>query len=155
MATSKNPLKGTQKVADFLSILLADESVLYLKMRNAHWNVEGADFHTMHTYFEDLYTEQATNIDEVAERIRKIDHFAPATMSEYLKLTHLTEKRGKDNDSMSYIKELLGDVEAIIIYIREKLKELEKEIDQGTEDYVNTLAEQHETTAWMLRSHLR
>lgn len=155
MATSKNPLKGTQKVADFLSILLADESVLYLKMRNAHWNVEGADFHTMHTYFEGLYTEQATNIDEVAERIRKIDHFAPATMSEYLKLTHLTEKRGNDNNSMSYIKELLGDVEAIIIYIREKLKELEKEIDQGTEDYVNALAEQHETTAWMLRSHLR
>lgn len=155
MTTPKSPLKGTQKVADFLSILLADESVFYLKMRNAHWNVEGADFHTMHTYFEELYTQQATNIDEVAERIRKIDHFAPATMSEYLKLTHLTEKRGNDNDSMSYIKELLGDVEAIIIYIREKLVELEKEIDQGTEDYVNALAEQHETTAWMLRSHLR
>ncbi|HUH50863.1 MAG TPA: DNA starvation/stationary phase protection protein [Flavobacterium sp.] len=155
MATPKNPLKGTQKVADFLSILLADESILYLKMRNAHWNVEGSDFHAMHIYFEELYTAQATNIDEVAERIRKIDHFAPATMSEYLKLTHLTEKRGNDNNSMSYIKELNADIEAIIIYIREKLEELKKEIDQGTEDYVNALAEQHETTAWMLRSHLR
>ena len=39
-------------VADQLAKLLADEFVLYTKTRNAHWNVEGADFHTMHLFFE-------------------------------------------------------------------------------------------------------
>ncbi len=34
-----------QEVAIVLSILLADEFVLYTKTRNAHWNVEGIDFH--------------------------------------------------------------------------------------------------------------
>jgi len=147
--------KVSQKVADFLSVLLADEFVLYLKTRNAHWNVEGPDFHTMHTYFEQQYTELATVIDEVAERLRKIDHYAPATMSEYLELTHLSEKRKGNNDSLSYISELLNDYQAIISYIREQLITLEKEIDQGTEDYVNALAEQHDKTAWMLRAHLK
>jgi len=147
--------KVSQKVADFLSVLLADEFLLYLKTRNAHWNVEGPDFHTMHLYFEEQYNELATVIDEVAERIRKIDHYAPATMTQYLELTHLTEKRNGKNDSMSYIADLLADYEAIIAYIREQLVALEDEIDMGTEDYVSTLAEQHEKTAWMLRAHLR
>jgi len=149
-----NP-KVSQKVADFLSVLLADEFVLYLKTRNAHWNVEGPDFHAMHVYFEEQYTELATIFDEVAERLRKVGHYAPATMAEYLELTHLTEQRKGKNDSMSYISELLNDYETIITYIREQVIALEDEIDQGTEDYVDALAEQHEKTAWMLRAHLK
>jgi starvation-inducible DNA-binding protein len=35
-----------------LTKLLADEFVLYTKTRNAHWNVEGVDFHSMHLFFE-------------------------------------------------------------------------------------------------------
>ena len=38
-------------VALELSKLLADEFLLYTKTRNAHWNVEGPDFHSMHTFF--------------------------------------------------------------------------------------------------------
>jgi starvation-inducible DNA-binding protein len=34
------------EIALELSKLLADEFVLYTKIRNAHWNVEGADFYT-------------------------------------------------------------------------------------------------------------
>lgn len=148
--------KDTTKIADFLSVLLADEFVLYMKTRNAHWNVEGPDFHSKHVYFEDLYTELQEVIDEVAERIRKIGHYAPATLTQYLKLTHLTEQEpdGK-NDSLTYIKDLLGDHEAIILYIRDQFENLGNIMDKGTDDYITTLLEQHEKTAWMLRSHLK
>lgn len=44
--------ESRQAVADILSKLLADEFVLYTKTRNAHWNVEGSDFHSMHLFFE-------------------------------------------------------------------------------------------------------
>jgi len=36
------------KVAHTLNGFLADEFLLYLKTRNAHWNIEGSDFHAMH-----------------------------------------------------------------------------------------------------------
>lgn len=39
------------KVANVLSGFLADEFLLYLKTRNAHWNIEGSDFHSMHKFF--------------------------------------------------------------------------------------------------------
>lgn len=149
--------KETQAITDILSPLLADEFVLYLKTRNAHWNVEGPDFHAVHVYFEQLYTELETIIDEAAERIRKLGHYAPATFKEYLGLTHLSEKKISKNDSLSYMKELLMDHESVIMYLRGSLEKIgEKfEYDFGTEDYLTSLLEYHEKTAWMLRSHLK
>ena len=38
-------------VAHALNGFLADEFILYLETKNAHWNVEGPDFHTMHKFF--------------------------------------------------------------------------------------------------------
>ncbi|WP_292008386.1 DNA starvation/stationary phase protection protein [Chryseobacterium sp.] len=151
-----NP-KQTEGIAEILEPLLADEFLLYLKTRNAHWNIEGPDFHTVHVYFEQLYTELEDVIDEVAERIRKIGHYAPATMKEYLELTHLSEKRENKNNSLSYIKDLLSDHEAIIMYLRGSIDQINEkfEYDYGTSDFLTTLMEQHEKTAWMLRSHLK
>lgn len=83
-----------QAVSDQLAKLLADEFVLYTKTRNAHWNIEGPDFHSMHVFFEQQYNELDEIMDSVAERIRKIGHYAPATLTQLLQLTHLTEKPG-------------------------------------------------------------
>ncbi len=149
--------KQTEIIAEIMEPLLADEFLLYLKTRNAHWNIEGPDFHTVHTYFEQLYTELENIVDEVAERIRKIGHYAPATMKTYLKITHLSEEATEGNDSLSFFRRLLSDHEAIIIHLRESISKLQKEVElaYGTIDYLTSLMEQHETTAWMLRSHLK
>lgn len=147
--------KKAESIAEVLSSLLADEFVLYAKTRNAHWNVQGPDFHTVHLYFETLYHELETYIDDVAERIRQIGHFAPATLKDYLELTSLTEERVDKNDSISFIKDLLSDHEAIIIFLRENIDKIEEDYDFGTSDFLTSLMEKHEKTAWMLRSHLK
>ncbi len=142
-------------VALELSKLLADEFLLYTKTRNAHWNVEGPDFHSMHLFFEAQYTQLAEVVDSVAERIRTLGHYAPATLAEFLRLTHLTEKSNQDNTSAGFIKELLADHEAIIIFIRENINAFaSKYEDAGTSDFITGLMEQHEKLAWMLRAHL-
>ena len=55
--------KNLQAVAAELSKLLADEFVLYTKTRNAHWNVEGPDFHSMHIFFEQQYEHLEDVVD--------------------------------------------------------------------------------------------
>lgn len=148
--------KDTQAVAVILNKLLADEHVLYVKIRNAHWNVEGPDFHAQHLFFEGLYNEWAETIDEIAERVRAIGHYAVGTMKEFLELTQLTEMHYQKNDSQGFIKELLSDLESIIIYIREQLDLVsDKHDDAGTEDFLVGVMAAHEKTAWMLRAHLR
>jgi len=147
--------KDTQAVAAILNKLLADEHVLYIKLRNAHWNVEGPDFHAQHLFFEGLYEELGNTIDEVAERILSLGQYALGTMKEYLELSQLDEMRYSKNDSQGFIKELLGDYEAIISFIREQLDTVaEQHNDAGTEDFLVSIIEDHEKTAWMLRAHI-
>jgi starvation-inducible DNA-binding protein len=139
-----------------LSKLLADEYVLYTKTRNAHWNVEGPDFHSMHVFFESQYGALEDILDSVAERIRTLGHYAPATLKSFLELTHLTEYSERKNDSMGFIKELLADHESIIEFIRGNINVFANDYkDLGTSDYITGLMEEHEKMAWMLRSHLR
>jgi starvation-inducible DNA-binding protein len=143
-------------VSDQLSKLLADEFVLYTKTRNAHWNIEGPDFHSMHIFFESQYGELDELMDSVAERIRKIGHYAPATLAQLLQLTHLTEKSDNKNDSQGFLKELLEDHESIIEFIRGNINPFAtKYNDAGTSDFITGLMETHESMAWMLRSHFR
>src|ERR1700709_1414789 len=148
--------ESRQAVAFELSKLLADEYILYTKTRNAHWNVEGPDFHSMHVFFEAQYGAIEDILDSVAERILSLVHSAPATLKSFLELTHLTEYSERKNDSLGFIKELLADHESIIEFIRGNISPFADDYkDQGTSDYITGLMEEHEKMAWMLRSHLR
>ncbi|WP_420153751.1 Dps family protein [Siphonobacter sp.] len=143
------------EVAHSLGKVLADEYVLYTKTRKAHWCVTGPDFHSKHLFFESQYQQLEEIIDEVAERIRTLGHFPPATLKEFLQLTHLTEQSREKNDSLGFIKELLADHESILIHLRENIDGYANALhDAGSSDYITGLMETHEKMAWMLRAHL-
>ena len=147
--------ENRQAVATELSKALADEYVLYLKTRNAHWNVEGVDFYDKHKLFENQFAQLDEFIDSIAERIRSVGHYAPATLKLFLSLTQLTEMTREKNDSEGFITELLEDHENIIIKLRENIHRFSNEFhDAGTCDFITGLMEEHEKMAWVLRSHL-
>jgi len=145
-----------QAIAIELAKMLADENVLYVKTKNAHWNIDGDDFYDKHKFFESQFGQIDEFIDSVAERIRSIGHYAPATLQSYLSLTHLTEKNRDHNDSLGFMKELLEDHESIIINLREHIHSFANDYhDLGTSDFITGLMESHEKMAWFLRSHLK
>jgi starvation-inducible DNA-binding protein len=147
--------ESINKVVEVLIKILADEFVLYTKTKRAHWNVEGPDFYNKHLFFEQQYDAIDEIVDTVAERIRTLGHYAPATLKDFLALTHLTEELKEKNDSNGFIKELLLDHESIIIYLRENINSIANELqDAGTSDFITGLVENHEKMAWMLRAHL-
>lgn len=149
--------KGNREaVVAMLSKLLADEYVLYTKLRNAHWNVEGIDFHAMHLFFEGEYNKIAEIVDEVAERIRMLGFYSPATLSEFIKLSQLKDGSPKKNDSATFIAFLLEDHNTIIKFIRKSIDEnAEEHKDEGTADFITGIMESHEQMAWMLRASLK
>jgi starvation-inducible DNA-binding protein len=149
---AENSAAGAHKLA----VMLADEFLLYTKTRNAHWNVEGPDFYAKHKFFEDQYEQLDETIDGIAERIRSIGHYAPATLNGFLQLTRLTEKSREANSSEGFIKDLLFDHESVILHLRENINRFANEYhDLGTSDFITGLMEAHEKMAWMLRSHLK
>lgn len=143
------------EVAHSLGKILADEYTLYTKTRKAHWCVTGPDFHNMHLFFESQYDQLEEIIDDLAERIRTLGHYPPASLKEYLQLTHLSEEIREDNSGAGYIKELLSDHESILIHLRGNINGYANRLhDAGSSDYITGLMETHEKMAWMLRAHL-
>ena len=79
--------KDREQIGEQLSKLLADTYSLYLKTHSFHWNITGPQFNSLHTMFETQYNELWLAADEVAERIRTLDVFAPGSYSQFGKLT--------------------------------------------------------------------
>jgi starvation-inducible DNA-binding protein len=150
-------LKDTQRkpVIDILNRLLANEVLLYVKTRNYHWNVEGPDFSETHKFFEAQYEQLDEMMDDTAERARALGGRAAGSMGEYLKLTLLTEDKGKTSGEKAMISDLLNDHETIIRQLRKDLDLVgDTHGDMGTNDFLTGLMEDHEKMAWMLRSYL-
>ena len=145
---------NTQAVSNKLQQLLADEQIIYAKTRNYHWNIEGPNFMEMHLFYERLYTELAEVIDQVAERIRKIGHFAQGRLQDFLKQANLLEGE-YTTDQVEQLKNLLSDHETIIRYLRKDIDEFEdKYKDAGSADFITGLLQQHEEWAWFIRSYV-
>jgi len=134
-----------------LSRVLADSYGLYLKTHNYHWNVVGPMFHSLHTMFEQEYTELALAVDEIAERIRALGEVAPATYRQFSRLSSVPEDEDVP-DAPEMVRRLVQAHETTARTAREVLRIAEDASDQVSTDLLVRRLEVHEKTAWMLRS---
>jgi starvation-inducible DNA-binding protein len=147
--------KNLKSLATLLNSLLADEVILYMKTRQAHWNYEGDNFHEMHKFFESQYETLDEIMDEVAERVRMLGHFASGSLKDFVQLSRLTEEKTSFSNQKESVSSLLNDHETVIRILRTDAKDAdEKYKDLGTADFLTGLLEQHEKMAWMLRAYL-
>jgi starvation-inducible DNA-binding protein len=142
--------KKLQDESKLLSVVLADEVMLYTKTRKFHWNVSGNSFMELHLLFEGQYTELEKIIDEVAERITQLGQKSIGTMQEFLDHTNLKETPGENPEQKSMVSELLSDHETVIKNIRKSVAECEEMEDAGTTDFLTSVMMKHEKTAWIL-----
>jgi starvation-inducible DNA-binding protein len=143
-----------QPLATMLNTLLADEYVLYTKTRNYHWNVTGSNFMDLHKLFEGQYEQLDEAIDSIAERSRALGHYSLGSLKDFLAITRLTEEK-TPTSAKEMLQNLLNDHEAIIRILRnDAAAAAEQYKDLGTGDFLTGLMEEHEKTAWFLRSYL-
>ena len=142
-----------EEIATGLSKLLADSYSLYLKTHNYHWNVTGPQFNTLHTMFEGQYTELATAVDEIAERIRALGIKAPGSYSAFAGLTAIDEGTGDEN-AEEMIRQLVIGQETVARTARQAFPAAEAGSDEPTADLLTQRMNTHEKNAWMLRSML-
>jgi len=140
-------------IAHGLSRLLADSYTLYLKTHNFHWNVTGPMFNTLHLMFETQYTELATAVDLIAERIRALGMSAPGSYADFASLSSIKDAQGVPR-AEDMIRELVEGQEAVVRTAREVFPLVEKASDEPSADLLTQRMQVHEKNAWMLRSML-
>jgi starvation-inducible DNA-binding protein len=139
------------KIAAELSRLLADTYTLYLKTHNFHWNVVGPFFGSLHLMFETQYTELALAVDELAERIRALGHFAPGSYAEFASLATVREATGRYT-AMQMVEQLAADNETVADTASKVFAVAEAAGDQPTADLAVTRQQLHQKSAWMLHA---
>ncbi len=139
-------------VADALNGVLADSYTLYQKTHAYHWNVTGPQFHTLHVMFEEQYREMWTALDELAERVRALGVYAPASGKVFSELSSLESAESEPPSAPQMLQNLLSDHETLIRRAREALETAGEANDAATEDLLTVRIQTHQKTAWMLRS---
>ncbi len=139
-------------LANELKPALADLFMVYTKLRNYHWNVEGVYFYQLHQLFEKLYDELADDIDEIAERIRILGVKAPATLHEYINLAKVKEQPGEYPEANEMVKNIIDDFEYLVAEINKLAKRsqnlFEDEISAGL---LYGLVGRYEKHLWMIK----
>ncbi|MDX6750705.1 Dps family protein [Geminicoccaceae bacterium 1502E] len=166
MATSKpeashEPLRpeigldrdARKALAEGLAQVLADSYTLLGKTHGFHWNVTGPQFPGLHPLFEEQYRDLQDAVDEIAERIRALGHFAPGSLGQFLARTAVDDEKGVPA-AQDMLKQLAKDNELLARQCRKVVETCDKTDDTVTEDLMNGRIAFHEKAAWMLRASL-
>lgn len=147
-------MKENKETIEKLNALLADFQIYYQNLRGFHWNIQGKAFFELHIKFEELYTDAATKVDEIAERILTIGGTPLHSFDDYLATAQISSVKNI-HDGEASVKTVVANLEQIVAQEKE-LKELAGKIsDGGTEDQMSALIEEQEKTLWMYKAWLK
>ncbi|CAH0227783.1 DNA protection during starvation protein 2 [Peribacillus sp. Bi96] len=141
-----------KKLGTLVNKEIANFSVLYTKIHNYHWFVNGPHFFELHQKLEELYVEVTSNYDELAERLLAIGEKPVATLKEYMVLTTIEEATGNENTE-DMVQSVINDFEKLSEEFLEIIAVAEEE-DPVTADMLTGMKKSLNKHAWMLRAYL-
>lgn len=145
--------KKVDIVAKNLNQLLAAYQLHYQKLRNFHWNLKSQDFFILHDKFEQFYTDANEKIDDIAERILTLRVRPISQLSEYLKVSQISECP-EELGHVQMVQEVLNDYSVLIKLGRDVLSAASEAEDEGTIDMLGGYVGDLEKNCWMLSSYL-
>ncbi|OKL49282.1 Dps family protein [Boudabousia marimammalium] len=131
---------------------LVDLTELSLQAKQAHWNIQGAGFQSLHEFLDGVVDEARTDLDEFAERLAAIGLVSDgrsATVSSTTTLQPMPEGVIDVPDGYKLI-------EAALAQTADTMKKYIKQIDASdplSADLLIATARELEKKAWMLRMY--
>ncbi len=140
------------KLTENLNKQVANWFILYMKLHNYHWYVKGDQFFTLHLKFEELYTEAALHLDNIAERLLALQGLPVASLTDCLKLATVKEATGKEAASEMVVR-IFEDFNVIIGELKTGISLAQELTDEATADLLTTIRTSLEKHVWMLQSY--
>jgi starvation-inducible DNA-binding protein len=143
----------SRSLQELLNKQIASWTVLYVKLHNFHWYVKGSQFFTLHNKFEELYTEAALYIDDLAERLLAIEGKPVATMKGAMELAQVKEAQGNET-AEQMVASISADFTTLIADLKNGMGQAQSEGDETTADMLLAIHSSLEKHVWMLQSFL-
>lgn len=132
-----------------LKTLLSDSVTMYFVAHGYHWNVEGPDFSQYHDLFGTIYEDVYSSIDPIAEDLRKLDEYAPFTLSKFIELRTVESVEVAPNPK-AMAKALLKVNEGVLVTIGKAFASATKANEQGIANFLSERENMHKKWHWQL-----
>ncbi|QRG70461.1 DNA starvation/stationary phase protection protein [Brevibacillus choshinensis] len=141
-------------VSTLLNKQVANWTVLYTKLHNFHWNVNGPQFFTLHQKFEELYTEASGHIDSLAERVLSIGGKPIATLAASLQEASIKEATGNES-AEQMVSSVVDDFTLLVGELKVARNVADQADDEATADMLLSIQSGLEKHVWMLKAFLQ
>ena len=122
----------TAPVCEGLNIALASFQALYLQYQKHHFVVQGAEFYSLHDFFQESYEQAQGNVHDLGERLNGLGGVPAASFSTLAQLCCFSPEADGIFSSRQMIENDLAAEQAIIQLIRRQASQAESLGDRAT-----------------------
>ena len=125
-------LNVTSAICEGFNVVLASFQALYLQYQKHHFVVEGAEFYSLHEFFNDSYGEVQGHIHEIGERLNGMGGVPVASFAKLAELCCFTPEPDGIYSCRAMAAHDLEAEQAIIKLIRRQATQAESLGDRAT-----------------------
>lgn len=149
------PEKIRAEVISTLNLSLASTSDLYAQLKQAHWNVKGPEFISLHKLFDEIAEGLEEHIDAIAERITALGGTALGTIQQAVKNSALQEYPIDIFSAKDHLAHLTHNIAILGELTRDHMDDTEELNDMSTNDVYIDLSRFLDKNLWFLEAHLQ
>jgi starvation-inducible DNA-binding protein len=140
-------------IIEILNQSLADGLDLQLQIKQAHWNVKGADFIGVHELLDKINDAVRDQVDEIAERTAQLGGVAEGTIQRIQTRTHLPEYPLDIHKSHDHLKAIAGALANFGKHVRKAIADT-ADLDADTSDLYTQVSRETDKSLWFIESFL-
>lgn len=155
MYPTKNDLheKNRAPLVELLNARLADAIDLQTQCKQAHWNVKGPNFISLHELFDKLNEDVEGYVDDIAERAVQLGGIAEGTARSVAKRTTLAEYAAKTGAGRDHVEALSSALAFFGRSVRQSIGKTAELGDADTTDLFTEVSRGVDKWLWFVEAH--
>ena len=133
---------------------LASAADLMLSTKEAHWNVRGPNFMSIHLFFDKLNGEVSVYVDDLAERIVQMGGYAHGTLRDAAGGTRLPAYPENIHTEKDHLEALISQFVTFSKLVRAGIDTADDADDLDTADLLTQVSRGLDKQIWFLEAHL-
>jgi starvation-inducible DNA-binding protein len=156
MASTRNDLHAKVRTAatKLLNARLADALDLESAAKQAHWNVKGPQFISLHKLFDELHSNVEEHVDTIAERITALGGVALGTVQAATRASSLEPYPEDISEGADHLEALADRLADFGKKARTAIEQAAKLGDADTADLFTAVSRDADKFLWFLEAHL-
>lgn len=157
MYTTKNtlPEKIRIQTCGMLQLHLANSIDLTSQAKQAHWNVKGPDFISLHELFDKISADSLSYTDTIAERIVQLGGIAEGTIKATSKRSTLPDYPMTISSGHDHVQALAHSLAFFGETARKAIDHSNELMDSDTADIFTEISRNVDKYLWFVEAHIQ